>query len=142
MALAIGARQVSAATVTYIVGTCRSGTQFTKIQKALDASPAPDTVEVCPGSYAEQITISHPVTLEGIEQGNGAQVRIVATAMTVNTTATDGTPAAAQIFVNNVTGGEVNLTNLLLNGLGNGEGGTGVFLSVSSTWSPRERSTR
>jgi parallel beta-helix repeat protein len=127
MALAIGAQQVSAATVTYIVGTCRSGTRFSTIQKALDASPAPDTVEVCPGIYAEQITISHPVTLEGIEQGNGAQVRIVATAMTINTTATDGNPAAAQIFVNNVTGGDVNLTNLLLNGLGNQEGGTGVF---------------
>ena len=127
MALAIGAEQVSAATVTYIVGTCRTGTQFSTIQKALDASPAPDTVEVCPGSYAEQITISHPVTLEGIEQGNGAQVRIVATAMTINTTATDGTPAAAQIFVNNVTGGDVNLTNLLVNGQGNGEGGTGIF---------------
>jgi parallel beta-helix repeat protein len=127
MALAIGAQQVSAATVTYIVGTCRSGTQFSTIQKALDASPAPDKVEVCPGSYAEQINISHPVTLEGIEQGNGAQVRIVATAMTINTTATDGTPAAAQIFVNNVTGGDVNLTNLLVSGQGNGEGGTGVF---------------
>jgi len=48
MALAIGAQQVSAATVTYIVGTCKSGTQFSTIQSALDASPAPDTVEVCP----------------------------------------------------------------------------------------------
>jgi len=54
-------------------------------------------------------------------------VRIVSTAMSINTTATDGNPAAAQIFVNNVTGGDVNLTNLELNGQGNGEGGTGVF---------------
>jgi parallel beta-helix repeat protein len=127
LALTIGAQEMSAATVTYIVGTCKSGTQFSTIQKALDASPAPDTVEVCPGSYAEQITISHPVTLEGINRGNGAQVRIVSTAMSINTTATDGNPAAAQIFVNNVTGGDVNLTNLELNGQGNGEGGTGVF---------------
>ncbi len=80
MALGMGAPQVSAAGVTYIVGTCVSGTHFSTIQKALDASPAPDTVKVCPGQYAEQITIGHPVTLEGIAQGNGAQARIVAAA--------------------------------------------------------------
>ena len=80
LALAFGAQKMSAASVTYIVGACRSGTHFSTIQSALDASPSPDTVQVCPGSYAEQITISHPVTLEGINQGNGAQVRIVSTA--------------------------------------------------------------
>jgi hypothetical protein len=48
----IGVR--SSATVTYIVGTCKSGTQFSTIQSALDGSPAPDTVEVCPGQYPER----------------------------------------------------------------------------------------
>src|SRR5271156_3600681 len=128
MALAIGAQQVSAASVTYIVGTCVSGTQFSTIQKALDATPAPDTVKVCPGQYAEQITISHPVTLEGIAEGNGAQARIVAAGgMTINTTLSGGFPAVAQIYVNNVSGGDVNLTNLEVNGSGNGEGGTGNY---------------
>ena len=49
LALAFGAPEMSAATVTYIVGTCVSGTHFSTIQAALDASPAPNTVEVCPG---------------------------------------------------------------------------------------------
>lgn len=130
LAFAIGAQQVSATTVTYIVGTCVSGTHFTKIQLALDASPAPDTVKVCPGQYGEQITISHPVTLEGISAANGAQARIVtASVMNVNTTDTDGTPAVAQIFVNNVTGGDVNLTNLQVNGQGEGESGD-FFIGV------------
>src|ERR1700678_1669500 len=68
LALACGTQQLSAASVTYIVGTCKSGTQFSTIQSALDASPAPNTVEVCPGQYNEQITITKPVTLEGISQ--------------------------------------------------------------------------
>jgi pectin methylesterase-like acyl-CoA thioesterase len=60
LALAFGAQEMSAATVTYIVGTCTSGTQFSTIQSALDASPAANTIEVCPRTYFEQVTISHP----------------------------------------------------------------------------------
>src|ERR1700690_2627432 len=76
LVLAFGAQDMSAATVTYIVGTCKSGTRFSTIQSALDASPAPNTVEVCPGIYSEQVTISHPVTLEGITEGNGSLAQI------------------------------------------------------------------
>lgn len=55
--LAFGAQQMSAANINYIVGTCKSGSHFSTIQSALDASPAPKRVEVCPGQYAEQLTI-------------------------------------------------------------------------------------
>jgi hypothetical protein len=132
LAVALAAPAVSGATVTYIVGTCKSGTQFSTIQSALDASPAPNVVAVCPGQYAEQITINHPVTLEGITASNGAQARIVIPAgFAASTTVYGGAQAAAQIFVNNVTGGAVNLTNLDLNGQGNSEGETGVlFIGV------------
>src|ERR1700685_1661134 len=74
LALAFGVQEMSATTVTYIVGTCTSGTHFSTIQAALDASPAPNTVEVCPGIYSEQLTITRPVTLEGIAAGNGSLV--------------------------------------------------------------------
>ena len=77
LALAFGAQEMSAATVTYIVGTCTSGTHFSTIQAALDASPAPNTVEVCPGQYAEQVTITNPVTIEGIAASNGALAQII-----------------------------------------------------------------
>jgi len=117
-----GAQQVSAATVTYIVGTCKSGRQFSTIQKALDASPAPDTVEVCPGTYSEQVTISHPVTLEGIVGGNGSLAQIeLPSDYTVNARVDVGggtEPAIAQVYVNDVSGGSVNLTNLNVNGVG------------------------
>jgi len=133
LALAFGAQELSAASVTYIVGTCKSGTQFSTIQKALDASPAPDTVEVCPGQYPEQITITNPVTLEGISAGNEAQARIVTPAggLTVNADVYTGDsvpdPAAVQIYVKNVSG-PVNLTNFEVNGIANGQSGTGAFV--------------
>ena len=132
LALAFGAQPLSAS-VTYIVGTCKSGTRFSTIQSALDASPAPNTVEVCPGQYNEQITISKPVTLEGISLGSADQVRIYTPAggLKVNAEIYTGdtvlTPAAAQIFVDNA-GGSVNLTNLVVNGVANGQSGSGAFV--------------
>jgi hypothetical protein len=118
-ALAFGA-QMSAASVTYIVGTCKSGTQFSTIQSALDASPAPNTVEVCPGVYSEQVTITKPVTLEGITASNGSRARIFLPAgYAANATlAGENYPAVAQVYVNNVSGGSVNLTNLDVDGSG------------------------
>ena len=120
LALAFSAPEVSAAGVVYIVGTCKSGTQFSTIQSALDASPVPNTVEVCPGTYFEQVTISHPVTVEGIAEGNGSLAQIeLPSDYTVNATVNGGAdPAIAQVYVNGVSGGSVNLTNLNVNGVG------------------------
>jgi hypothetical protein len=106
---------------------------FSTIQSALDASLAPNTVEVCPGFYNEQITITKPVTLEGISSGNEAGVVIFTPpgGLKVNASVYTGdsvlTPAAAQIYVNNA-GGSVNLANLVVNGLGNGQSGSGAFV--------------
>ncbi len=133
LALAFGTQQLSAASVTYIVGTCKSGTHFSTIQSALDASPAPNTVEVCPGQYNEQITITKPVTLEGISHANENAVRILTPGggLKVNASVYTGdtvlTPAAAQIYVKNA-GGSVNLANLNVNGIANGQSGSGAFV--------------
>ncbi len=94
MALVFGTQQLSATSITYIVGACKSGTQFSTIQSALDASPAPNTVEVCPGQYGEQIIITRPVTLEGISANKEDQVRIVTPAggLKVNANVYTGDP--------------------------------------------------
>ncbi len=131
LALGFGAQKMSAS-VTYIVGNCASGTQFSTIQAALDASPAPNTVEVCPGQYAEQITITKPVTLEGISAGNASLAEIALPAdFTANATVLGGTNSAgAQIYVDHVSGGAVNLTNLNVYGANYaGTGGT-FFIGV------------
>ena len=59
IALTLGAHQVLAATVTYEVGTCKSGFKtFSTITAALTAAPPPNVVMVCPGNYYEQIEIT------------------------------------------------------------------------------------
>lgn len=133
-ALAGAAQEVTAASVTYIVGTCVSGKQFQSIQSALNASPAPSTVEVCPGQYAEQITITKPVTLEGIAAGNGAMAQIIlpdnyGVNASLNVQGSP-IPAVVQIYVNNVSGGAVNLSNLDVNGMGFGMNDA-TFLAVA-----------
>jgi hypothetical protein len=133
LALAFVAQKMSAATVTYIVGTCKSGPHFSTIQSALDASPAPNTVEVCPGTYSEQVMISRPVTLEGIVGGNGSLAQIeLPSNYTVNASVNAGggtEPAIAQVYVNDVSGGPVNLTKLNVNGVGFGSNDS-IFIGV------------
>jgi parallel beta-helix repeat protein len=41
-------------------------TQYNTIQSAVSAAPSGATIEVCPGSYAEQVTIATPLTLKGV----------------------------------------------------------------------------
>jgi hypothetical protein len=50
--------------LTYQVGGCKPRLRnFTTIAAALAATPAPDVVQVCPGTYPEQIEITQGVTL-------------------------------------------------------------------------------
>lgn len=53
---------------TVQVGGCKTGlTNFTTIQAAVNAVPAGSTIFVCPGTYAEQVTISlNNITLTGV----------------------------------------------------------------------------
>lgn len=52
---------------TLVVGTCKTASHhYTTIQSAINAAPANAQVLVCPGTYAEQLTITEPLTLKGI----------------------------------------------------------------------------
>jgi parallel beta-helix repeat protein len=96
------------ASTTYLVGTCKSGYQsFATISNALKATPAPNTVLVCPGTYPEQVEITIPVTLEGITVDGSAQA-IIAPPVDgfVHTAA-----GVVQLLVNNAAG-TVNVSNL------------------------------
>jgi hypothetical protein len=62
-ALSFGAAFPAFAT-NYAVGTCRPTlTSYPTISAAVSTVPAGSIVEVCPGTYAEQVTISQPVPL-------------------------------------------------------------------------------
>ncbi len=106
---------------TLVVGTCKAAPQhFTKIQDAVNAAPAGSTIQVCPGTYAEQITINKQIALTGIQANNSdaAIIAVPAGGIAVNATDIQGGPVAAQIFVENATG--VTISRLIVDGNGNG----------------------
>jgi hypothetical protein len=112
----LGSHSLMAAT-TYYVGGCKTAT-FTTIQNAVDTVPTGSTIDVCPGTYAEQVTISRSLTLQGItlntEYGNMAQAIIAmpSTGLTTTSSLTQGT-IAAQV---QVTAGPVNITGITVDG--------------------------
>jgi hypothetical protein len=112
---------LASATVTYVVGPCKpSLPSYGTIMGALGATPPPNVVEVCPGTYNEQVVITSPVTIEGITIGNSTQaiIAVPAGGLVVNFTDSYGQSVAAQVLVENASG-EVNLSNLTVDGTGN-----------------------
>jgi hypothetical protein len=129
----------AATTVTYGVGACGLAgiTSFATITAALAATPAPSVIEVCPGTYPDQVVITKPVTIEGILiNGAGlASITVPAGGLKTNATNEFGNPVAAQVWVDNATG-PVNISNIAVGGSGNGVSGdtfvVGVFYENSS----------
>jgi hypothetical protein len=121
LALVAQVSLVSATTTTYTVGWCQpNNTSFDTITEALAATPAPNVVQVCPGTYNEQLVITKPVTLEGITVGDAAQVIVAAPSggLVTNATSDLGDPIAAQVWVESANGA-VTLSNLTVDGTGN-----------------------
>jgi hypothetical protein len=114
---------LASATVTYAVGTCKpSLISFPTIQGALNGNPPPNVVEICPGTYPEQILILGAVTLEGISDGTstGATISVPAGGLVSNTGNDLGDAMAVQVQIVNTAGtGEINLSNLTVDGTGN-----------------------
>jgi hypothetical protein len=110
---------------TVIVGTCKSGVQFTTIQAAVTASPTGGTVDVCPNTYNEQVLITKNLTLIGIASGtsDAAVVAPPAGGLVQNGSDIGGSPVAAQIFVQ---GADVTVSHLIVDGTGNNLSGCGA----------------
>ncbi|HKB99162.1 MAG TPA: hypothetical protein VKD23_10275 [Terriglobales bacterium] len=104
------------------VGSCASGIVAPTIQQAVNASSAGDTVTVCPGTYREQVLINKSITLVGVTSAtqDAAIIAPPTTGMVANTSSVDtGNPIAAQILVQG-TAGPVLISNLTVDGAGNG----------------------
>ncbi len=109
---------------TMYVGTC-GGPNKPTIQAAVNASSPGGTVLVCPGTYAEQVTITKDLTLQGLVVGTAGQVVITSPATGVVANTYDlynyGTaPVAAQVLVQNAR--QVVLNNITVDGNNNGIG--------------------
>ncbi|MBV9573742.1 MAG: hypothetical protein JOY93_06780 [Acidobacteriales bacterium] len=77
------------------------------------------------------------MTIQGIASGNSDLARIVASGVTFTSTTDDfGTTIYAQVWVDNVTSGNVNLTNLTVDGTGNSvacpAAVVGIYYQISS----------
>jgi hypothetical protein len=106
----------------YYVGTCKpgKGTFYTSIQQAVTEAPSGTIINICPGTYAEQVTIQQPLTLKGMQNGNSAAVIITVpggglSPVPVSNSFGDG--AAAQLQVIN-SGGPVNISGIVVDGTG------------------------
>ncbi len=116
----------------FAVGICKPNLpSYASIQTAVSSVPAGSTVEVCPGTYAEQVTIAQPLTLEGVTSGNSSDVVI-----TVPASGLTGVPGAfgitifAMVAANAGLGGPVNISNITADGTGNGVCGQGWLAGI------------
>ncbi|MGA2337257.1 MAG: hypothetical protein ABSG08_17950 [Terriglobales bacterium] len=93
---------------TYYVGSCHSKA-FSTISAAVAAVPAGSIIEVCPGTYAEQVVIDEALTLEAIPNSNGWVVISDSGVTLTTTTSISIGPVAPQVWV---TAGPVKLINI------------------------------
>ncbi|HEV2489895.1 MAG TPA: hypothetical protein VGT03_08810 [Candidatus Acidoferrales bacterium] len=114
---------------TLLVGTCRKGAHFTTISAAVAAATTGATVDVCPGTYPEQVIISTPLNLTGITSNVSGFIlgRVIIASPSGGLAASftspiDAAVVSAQVLV---TTGPVNITNITVDGKSNG---------VSSGW--------
>jgi hypothetical protein len=129
-------RKTSAKTVQ--VGTCLTTLpNYATIQTAISAVPSGATVEVCPGTYNEQLSISAPLTLKGIASGTNQSVVLTVPPVfeQSGTTPVTGFPVYAQVLVQDA--GPVNISGLTVDGNNSGcpSGGAVagvVYLSATS----------
>ena len=131
---------------SFAVGTCKPGLpSYPTISAAVAAVPAGSTVMVCPGTYPEQITISQPLTLQGVSIGDTGLVVVTVplNGLSANTTSVRGSSVAAQVLV---TAGPVNITNITVDGSGNNLNGSatlaGIFYDSGSSGVINQVTTR
>jgi len=108
------------------VGTCDGRlASYTSIQAAINKAAAGATIYVCPGTYAEQLLITRPVTIKGISEGTASAAVLVAPAsgFVVNASSlATGAPIIAQIAAVNPGSGSmsVNVSGIIVDGTNSG----------------------
>ena len=90
---------------------------FTAIQTAVNAAAPGDTIQVCPGTYNEQVEIAKRLTLVGVER-NGKKASVVQPSNIVVNTDFAGIPTASIILVRDTS--DVTIRNITVDGINNG----------------------
>ncbi|MDX6384389.1 MAG: hypothetical protein QOK48_1962 [Blastocatellia bacterium] len=121
--LGFGATRAGAATLTVDDDHLQCpGAGFSSIQAAVLAASPNDKINVCPGTYHEQVIITKPLTIQGIEVAGQNLATIMPTGVAPNSTSlASGNPIAAIVLVDGTD--KVNLSNLTIDGSTNGING-------------------
>jgi hypothetical protein len=110
LVVAIVPRETVGATIVVGQNSACQGVQFAKIQDAVNAASPGDTIQICPGVYAEQVTIGKPLTING----NNAAILRPSGAAANTTGLASGQSIAALLLVENTTG--VTIRNVTVDG--------------------------
>ncbi len=140
--------------LNYEVGGCKTGSgyvNFTTISAAVAGVPAGSKIQICPGVYPEQVTITQPLTLQGIGSGNANRAVITINpngGFAPNVTSLGLGPVYAQVLVQNVTpAGPVNMTGITVDGAGANPGCStltlaGIFYASDTSGTVNEVTVR
>lgn len=130
--------QTSAASAVY-VGNCPNGNHPVTIQQAVNASASGGTVDICPGTYAEQVSIiGKNLTLAGIANGSSHAAILVSPTggLAQNATSLGGAGIEAQIYVQDGTvtikGLTIDAANSNLDSLGCNGDPIGIYYQNAS----------
>jgi hypothetical protein len=106
---------------TVQVGTCLPNLQtYPTISQAVTSVVPGSTIMLCPGNYPEQVAITQPLTLKGVQSGNAANPTIlVPSGGLTKTVATPTGNVYYQLLANNGTSGAVDVSNITVDGSGN-----------------------
>ncbi len=123
LTLGVVCSALSAMAANVAVGSCKpSLPSYPDIQQAVNSVPAGSTIQVCPGSYPQQVVVNKNLIIKGIASGNqGAAIITVPVGGLVQNTASlaTGRPIAAQLLVQDPASA-VMLTNITVDGSNNG----------------------
>lgn len=121
---------VAHAATTVQVGTCMTGpTSYATIGAAVYFAATGSIIDVCPGTYPEQVVITKKLTLIGVQSGTAGATAVVAapaSGVVPNVYDIHGHHIAAQIAVLNSS--VVTISNLTVDGSGNNLSGCGTNL--------------
>jgi len=120
--------------ITVQVGSCLHYLQsYPTISGAVSNVPPDSIILVCPGNYPEQVTISKPLTLRGVEIENAANpiITVPSGGLTRSVTApANGITMFFQILVQGTETGQVNISHLAIDGSNNNVAANGWIAGV------------
>lgn len=104
---------------TLVVGICKTNTKsYGDIATAVAAAPAGAVIEICPGTYQQQLTLTQAVTLEGVAYGPDQAVVLIPPQVFEANGSLGPISIYAQILVQDA--GPVNISGLTIDGNNSG----------------------